>query len=292
MFKEYLAASKQNIEQWLDEVLTSPNQEFKPLYESMNYSLMQGGKRIRPILSKAVLEMLHKDPADYKEFLCAMECIHTYSLVHDDLPAMDNDDYRRGNLTNHKVYGEGLAILAGDGLLTYAFQLMTANNKASAQDKLDAIQCVAIAAGPEGMVGGQAFDMLSEDKHIPLEELKVLHRGKTGALFNASVELGLILGNADTATRTALMEYANCLGLLFQITDDILDVTGTIEELGKTPGSDIRQHKSTYVSILGLEGAKEQASSVGKQAHEALNSVSYDTSILAALIDYLLKRTN
>ena len=292
MFKEYLAASKQNIEQWLDEVLTSPNQEFKPLYESMNYSLMQGGKRIRPILSKAVLEMLHKDPADYKEFLCAMECIHTYSLVHDDLPAMDNDDYRRGNLTNHKVYGEGLAILAGDGLLTYAFQLMTANNKASAQDKLNAIQCVAIAAGPEGMVGGQAFDMLSEDKHIPLEELKVLHRGKTGALFNASVELGLILGNADTVTRTALMEYANCLGLLFQITDDILDVTGTIEELGKTPGSDIRQHKSTYVSLLGLEGAKEQASSVGKQAHEALNSVSYDTSILAALIDYLLKRTN
>ena len=292
MFKEYLAASKQNIEQWLDEVLTSPNQEFKPLYESMNYSLMQGGKRIRPILSKAVLEMLHKDPADYKEFLCAMECIHTYSLVHDDLPAMDNDDYRRGNLTNHKVYGEGLAILAGDGLLTYAFQLMTANNKASAQDKLDAIQCVAIAAGPEGMVGGQAFDMLSEDKHIPLEELKVLHRGKTGALFNASVELGLILGNADTATRTALMEYANCLGLLFQITDDILDVTGTIEELGKTPGSDVRQHKSTYVSLLGLEGAKEQASSVGKQAHKALNSVSYDTSILAALIDYLLKRTN
>ena len=292
MFKEYLAASKQNIEQWLGEVLTSPNQEFKPLYESMNYSLMQGGKRIRPILSKAVLEMLHKDPADYKEFLCAMECIHTYSLVHDDLPAMDNDDYRRGNLTNHKVYGEGLAILAGDGLLTYAFQLMTANNKASAQDKLDAIQCVAIAAGPEGMVGGQAFDMLSEDKHIPLEELKVLHRGKTGALFNASVELGLILGNADTVTQTALMEYANCLGLVFQITDDILDVTGTIEELGKTPGSDVRQHKSTYVSLLGLEGAKEQASSVGKQAHDALNSVSYDTSILAALIDYLLKRTN
>ena len=292
MFKEYLAASKQNIEQWLGEVLTSPNQEFKPLYESMNYSLMQGGKRIRPILSKAVLEMLHKDPADYKEFLCAMECIHTYSLVHDDLPAMDNDDYRRGNLTNHKVYGEGLAILAGDGLLTYAFQLMTANNKASAQDKLNAIQCVAIAAGPEGMVGGQAFDMLSEDKHIPLEELKVLHRGKTGALFNASVELGLILGNADTVTRTALMEYANCLGLLFQITDDILDVTGTIEELGKTPGSDVRQHKSTYVSLLGLEGAKEQASSLGKQAHDALNSVSYDTSILAALINYLLKRTN
>lgn len=292
MLKTYLESSKQLIEQWLSTVLNSPIPEYKRLYESMNYSLLQGGKRIRPILTKAVLDAMKVDASLYKEFLCALECIHTYSLIHDDLPAMDNDDYRRGNLTNHKVYGEGLAILAGDGLLTYAFQLMTANKTASAQEKLNAIQCVAIAAGPEGMVGGQAFDMLSEDKHIPLEELKVLHRGKTGALFNASVELGLILGNADTVTRTALMEYANCLGLLFQITDDILDVTGTIEELGKTPGSDIRQHKSTYVSLLGLEEAKEQASTVGKQAHDALNSVSYDTSILAALIDYLLKRTN
>ena len=263
------------------------------LVESILYSVHAGGKRIRPLLLLELLEAFHASILEaHFQVAAALEMIHTGSLIHDDLPAMDNDDYRRGNLTNHKVYGEGLAILAGDGLLTYAFQLMTANNKASAQDKLDAIQCVAIAAGPEGMVGGQAFDMLSEDKHIPLEELKVLHRGKTGALFNASVELGLILGNADTVTRTALMEYANCLGLLFQITDDILDVTGTIEELGKTPGSDIRQHKSTYVSLLGLEGAKEQASSVGKQAHEALNSVSYDTSILAALIDYLLKRTN
>lgn len=292
MFKDYLASSKQTIEQWLSQVLTSPNQEFKPLYESMNYSLMQGGKRIRPILSKAVLEMLHKNPADYKEFLCAMECIHTYSLVHDDLPAMDNDDYRRGNLTNHKVYGEGMAILAGDGLLTYAFQLMTENKTATPQQKIDAIQCVATAAGPEGMVGGQAFDMLSEDNHIPLEELKVLHSGKTGALFNASVKLGLILGSANSATTSALMKYSNCLGLLFQIIDDILDVTGTIEELGKTPGSDIRQHKSTYVSLLGLESAKNQATLVGQQAHDALDSISYDTSILSALIDYLLERTN
>ena len=169
---------------------------------------------------------------------------------------------------------------------------MTSNTVASAQQKLDAVRCVATAAGPEGMVGGQAFDLLSEDKHISLKELKVLHSGKTGALFNASVELGLILGNANNTTRTALMEYSNCLGLLFQITDDILDVTGTIEELGKTPGSDIRQHKSTYVSLLGLEEAKQQASLVGQQAHDALNLLSYDTTILAALIDYLLERTN
>ena len=292
MFKDYLASSKQNIEQWLGEVLTSPNQEFKPLYESMNYSLMQGGKRIRPILTKAVLEMLHKKPADYKEFLCAMECIHTYSLVHDDLPAMDNDDYRRGNLTNHKVYGEGLAILAGDGLLTYAFQLMTSNTVASAQQKLDAVRCVATAAGPEGMVGGQAFDLLSEDKHISLKELKVLHSGKTGALFNAAIELGLILSNADQAKYAAYMIYANCLGLLFQITDDILDVTGTIEELGKTPGSDIRQDKSTYVSLLGLDKARNEAHVVAQKAHAALATIEDDTHILSAIIDYLMDRTH
>lgn len=292
MFKEYLTKSRQEIEQWLVNILKSPNPEFQPLYQSMNYSLMQGGKRIRPILTKAILEMLGKSPIEYKEFLCAMECIHTYSLVHDDLPAMDNDDYRRGSLTNHKVFGEGMAILAGDGLLTFAFQLMSSNRFASPLEMVEAIRCVSIAAGPEGMVGGQAFDLLSENKHIPLSELQLLHSGKTGALFNASVELGLILGNADTNTRCALMAYANGLGLLFQITDDILDVTGTIEELGKTPGSDMRQHKSTYVSLLGLEGAKSEALSVGKQAQDALNTVSYDTNILSALIEYLLKRTN
>lgn len=292
MFKDYLASSKQNIEQWLGEVLNSPNQEFEQLYESMNYSLMQGGKRIRPILTKAVLEMLHKEPADYKEFLCAMECIHTYSLVHDDLPAMDNDDYRRGNLTNHKVYGDGMAILAGDGLLTYAFQLCSKNTTASAEQKIKAIQCLATAAGPEGMVGGQAFDLLSEGKHIPLEELKVLHSGKTGALFNAAIELGLILSNADQAKYAAYMTYANCLGLLFQITDDILDVTGTIEELGKTPGSDIRQDKSTYVSLLGLDEARNEAHVVAQKAHAALATIDDDTHILSAIIDYLLDRTH
>lgn len=292
MLKEYLQQSKADIESYLSSVLESPNTEYTRLYDSMNYSLLMGGKRIRPIITKAVIESLGGSWDAYKDVVCAIELIHTYSLIHDDLPAMDNDDYRRGNLTNHKVYGEGLAILAGDGLLTYAFQLMTSNTVASAQQKLDAIQCVATAAGPEGMVGGQAFDLLSEDKHIPLEELKVLHTGKTGALFNASVELGLILGSANNTTRTFLMEYSNCLGLLFQITDDILDVTGTIEELGKTPGSDIRQHKSTYVSLLGLEQAKHQAYLVGSQAHDALNLVSYDTTILSALIDYLLERTN
>lgn len=292
MLKTYLETSKQSIEQWLSTVLHSPIPEYKRLYEAMNYSLLQGGKRIRPILTKAVLEAMKVDASLYKEFLCALECIHTYSLIHDDLPAMDNDDYRRGNLTNHKVYGDGMAILSGDGLLTYAFQLCSENTTASAEQKIKAIQCLATAAGPEGMVGGQAFDLLSEGKHIPLEELKILHSGKTGALFNAAIELGLILSNADQAKYAAYMIYANCLGLLFQITDDILDVTGTIEELGKTPGSDIRQDKSTYVSLLGLDEARNEAHAVAQKAHAALATIEDDTHILSAIIDYLMDRTH
>ena len=292
MLKTYLETSKQSIEHWLSTVLHSPIPEYKRLYEAMNYSLLQGGKRIRPILTKAVLDAMKVDASLYKEFLCALECIHTYSLIHDDLPAMDNDDYRRGNLTNHKVYGDGMAILAGDGLLTYAFQLCSENTTASAEQKIKAIQCLATAAGPEGMVGGQAFDLLSEGKHIPLEELKVLHSGKTGALFNAAIELGLILSNADQAKYAAYMTYANCLGLLFQITDDILDVTGTIEELGKTPGSDIRQDKSTYVSLLGLDEARNEAHAVAQKAHAALATIEDDTHILSAIIDYLMDRTH
>ena len=292
MLKTYLETSKQSIEQWLSAVLHSPIPEYKRLYEAMNYSLLQGGKRIRPILTKAVLEAMKVDASLYKEFLCALECIHTYSLIHDDLPAMDNDDYRRGSLTNHKVYGDGMAILAGDGLLTYAFQLCSENTTASAEQKIKAIQCLATAAGPEGMVGGQAFDLLSEGKHIPLEELKILHSGKTGALFNAAIELGLILSNADQAKYAAYMTYANCLGLLFQITDDILDVTGTIEELGKTPGSDIRQDKSTYVSLLGLDEARNEAHAVAQKAHAALATIEDDTHILSAIIDYLMDRTH
>lgn len=292
MLKTYLETSKQSIEQWLSTVLHSPIPEYKRLYEAMNYSLLQGGKRIRPILTKAVLDAMKVDASLYKEFLCALECIHTYSLIHDDLPAMDNDDYRRGNLTNHKVYGDGMAILAGDGLLTYAFQLCSENTTASAEQKIKAIHCLATAAGPEGMVGGQAFDLLSEGKHIPLEELKVLHSGKTGALFNAAIELGLILSNADQAKYAAYMTYANCLGLLFQITDDILDVTGTIEELGKTPGSDIRQDKSTYVALLGLDEARNEAHAVAQKAHDALATIEDDTHILSAIIDYLMDRTH
>ena len=290
MMKSYMQRKMDLINQQLNEIYTENMALNKDLAKAMNYSLMAGGKRLRPILIMAAADALGVDGEKFLRLSTSIEFIHTYSLIHDDLPAMDNDDYRRGNLTNHKVYGEGLAILAGDGLLTYAFQLMTSNTVASAQQKIDAIQCVATAAGPEGMVGGQAFELLSEDKHIPLEELKVLHSGKTGALFNASVELGLILGSSNNATRTALMEYSNCLGLLFQITDDILDVVGDEKTIGKPVGSDEKNHKSTYVTLGSLESAKALAQEAVDKAKASLVDFGENAEFLRALVDYLITR--
>lgn len=291
MLKEYLTESKKEIEAYLSQVLTSPNEEYSRLYESMNYSLLMGGKRIRPIITKAVIEALGGSWEAHKDVICAIELIHTYSLIHDDLPAMDNDDYRRGKLTNHRVYGDGMAVLAGDGLLTYAFELVSKNTSLQPEQIVAIIQSLAKGAGPSGMVGGQSFDLESEGKELPLEELVVLHKGKTGALFTTAVEIGLIIMNAPADLRASYLSYADYLGLLFQITDDILDVVGTQEELGKTPGSDERQHKATYVSILGLEEAKARAQEVADLALQALQTSNRTSPVLEGLITYLMERT-
>ena len=291
MLKEYLTESKKEIEAYLTQVLTSPNEEYSRLYESMNYSLLMGGKRIRPIITKAVIEALGGSWEAHKDVICAIELIHTYSLIHDDLPAMDNDDYRRGKLTNHRVYGDGMAVLAGDGLLTYAFELVSKNTSLQPEQVVAIIQSLAKGAGPSGMVGGQSFDLESEGKELPLEELVVLHKGKTGALFTTAVEIGLIIMNAPADLRASYLSYADYLGLLFQITDDILDVVGTQEELGKTPGSDERQHKATYVSILGLEEAKARAQEVADLALQALQTSNRTSPVLEGLITYLMERT-
>ncbi len=291
MLKEYLQQSKADIESYLSSVLESPNTEYARLYDSINYSLLMGGKRIRPIITKAVIESLGGSWEDFKDVVCAIELIHTYSLIHDDLPAMDNDDYRRGKLTNHRVYGDGMAILAGDGLLTYAFELVSKHTTLSAEQVVQIIHVLAKGAGPSGMVGGQAFDLQSEGKFLPLDELIVLHKGKTGALFSAAVEIGLIIMEATTSVREAYLRYADHLGLLFQITDDILDVVGTQEELGKTPGSDERQHKATYVSILGLDTAKERAQEVAHLALTALHDSNQTSTVLEGLVQYLMDRT-
>lgn len=292
MLKAYLKEGKAWTEDFLSTVLNAPCEEYSGLYEAMRYSLMMGGKRIRPILTKAVMESLGVSAEPYKELVCAIELIHTYSLIHDDLPAMDDDDYRRGNLTNHKVYGDGMAILAGDGLNTMAFELMGRNKVATDSQKLQAMVALAKAAGPAGMVGGQAFDLSSEDKTLSLEELQILHKGKTGALFLGAIEIGLILSNADETVREKYLTYGDRMGLLFQITDDILDVTGTIEDLGKMPGSDEKLHKATYVSLLGEAKAREKALEVAEEAKAALQDVDGDVSVLLALVDYLIHRTH
>ena len=218
------------------------------LAASMEYSLTAGGKRLRPILLMAAADAVGAKGTDFVQAACGIEMIHTYSLIHDDLPAMDNDDYRRGKLTNHKVYGEAMAILAGDALLTQAFEVILRQPHVSAELLLQVVKEMSIAAGPNGMVGGQVIDMLSEGKRISMEELRKMHMGKTGALFRAAIRSGAIMAQADEKQLEALTTYADCFGLAFQITDDILDVVGDEAVIGKPVGSDERDRKSTRLN--------------------------------------------
>jgi geranylgeranyl diphosphate synthase type II len=233
--KELWNERRQLVENHLTEELNMESALDKTLCESMQYSLMAGGKRLRPILLMAAADAVGAKGTDYLESACAIEMIHTYSLIHDDLPAMDDDDYRRGKLTNHKVYGAGMATLAGDALLTLAFEVMLRQSGVSTENILQVVREMSVAAGPDGMVGGQALDLESEDKQIPMETLRRMHMGKTGALFRAAIRSGAILGGASAVELSALTEYADNFGLAFQITDDILDVTGDESVIGK-PG--------------------------------------------------------
>ena len=260
------------------------------LAESMEYSLTAGGKRLRPILLMAAADAAGGHGEDYLTSACAVEMIHTYSLIHDDLPAMDDDDYRRGKLTNHKVYGAGLATLAGDALLTMAFELLARQQGVPAETMLRVVREISEAAGANGMVGGQALDLASEGKHIDMDTLRRMHMAKTGALFRASVRSGAILGGADEAQLAALTEYAEAFGLAFQITDDILDVTGDAAAIGKPVGSDERNHKSTYVTLTSLEEAKRLAREAADRAHEALAPLGGNAAFLDELAEYLVTR--
>ena len=265
----------------LDETLT----------ESMEYSLMAGGKRLRPILLMAAADAAGAKGEDFLASACAIEMIHTYSLIHDDLPAMDNDDYRRGKLTNHKIYGAGIATLAGDALLTLAFEVMTRED-VSPEIKLAVIQEMSAAAGPQGMVGGQAVDLESEGKRIPLEKLREMHLGKTGALFKAAIRSGAILAKADEKTLAALTDYALAFGLAFQITDDILDVVGDEATIGKPVGSDERNNKSTYVTLTSLEEARRLAREAVDDGLMAIAPLGDKAKFLGALLEYLISRDN
>lgn len=260
------------------------------LAESMEYSLTAGGKRLRPILLMAAADAAGGRGEDYLTSACAVEMIHTYSLIHDDLPAMDDDDYRRGKLTNHKVYGAGLATLAGDALLTMAFELLARQQGVPAETMLRVVREISEAVGANGMVGGQALDLASEGKRIDMDTLRRMHMAKTGALFRASVRSGAILGDADEAQLAALTEYAEAFGLAFQITDDILDVTGDAAAIGKPVGSDERNHKSTYVTLTSLEEAKRLAREAADRAHEALAPLGGKAAFLDELAEYLVTR--
>lgn len=260
------------------------------LAQSMNYSLMAGGKRLRPILIMAAADALGVDGEKFLRVATSIEFIHTYSLIHDDLPAMDNDDYRRGKLTNHKVFGEDLAILAGDALLTMAFEIIATDKDIDDKTKVKLITELSIASGAEGMVGGQVIDMQSENKAIDMATLKKMHAAKTGALFCAAIRMGAILAGANDKQLADLTQYARQFGLAFQITDDILDVTGDEATIGKPVGSDEKNHKSTYVTLGSLESAQKLAKEAVDRAKEALNEFDDNADFLRSLVDYLITR--
>ncbi|MCS1392319.1 polyprenyl synthetase family protein [Lysinibacillus boronitolerans] len=261
------------------------------LKESMLYSLKAGGKRIRPLFVLAVLELYRENLQDGLIVGSVIEIIHTYSLIHDDLPSMDNDDFRRGKPTNHKVYGEALATLAGDALNTLAFGILARMN-ISAEKRIELVQLLSVAAGAEGMVGGQVLDMEGEQRQLNLAELEQVHVNKTGALLRFSIEAGAVLADVSEQDRATLKEYAHHIGLAFQIQDDILDIEGTTEELGKTAGKDVASDKSTYPALLTLEGAKENLAEHYQHAINALDQLPIDVSLLRDFAAYIVHRKN
>ena len=276
-----------------DEILLELNKTEtidQTLMDAMKYSLMSGGKRVRPILLMAAADAVNGSGSKFLTTASAIEMIHTYSLIHDDLPAMDNDDYRRGKLTNHKVYGEAMAILAGDALLTLAFEVMLRQRGVNHASILFVIDEISKAIGTAGMVGGQAIDILSEGKKLDLETLREMHIGKTGALFRAAVKSGAILAGASSKQIEALGKYADSFGLVFQITDDILDVVGDEKTFGKPIGSDERNHKSTYVTLTSLDEAKRLANEAKDEAIENLSIFGAEADFLRELVQFLLVR--
>jgi geranylgeranyl diphosphate synthase, type II len=264
------------------------------IYAAMRYSLLAGGKRLRPILCLASCEAVGGSPDVAIPMACALEMIHTMSLIHDDLPAMDNDDYRRGKLTNHKVYGEDIAILAGDGLLAYAFEYIATHTQGVSADRvLKAIANLARAVGADGLVGGQVVDLESEGKSdISIETLIYIHNHKTGALFQSSVVCGAILAGATEAEIEKLSKFAQNIGLAFQIIDDILDITATGTELGKTAGKDLEAQKATYPKLWGLDESRRQADKLVAEAKTILAEFGDRARPLQALADYITDRKN
>lgn len=261
----------------------------------MRYSLLGGGKRVRPILTIAAAEALGYDNDAMLPFAASLEFVHTYSLIHDDLPAMDNDDYRRGRLTNHKVFGDGIAILAGDALLTMAFELCSQDNEGSsltAGQRLNIIRELAFGSGHQGMVGGQVMDIQAENQEVELAHLQKIHSHKTGQLIRAAVRIGGIMGGASSIQLESLTGYAEDIGLAFQIADDVLNMVGTREELGKDAGTDEKRGKQTYPSFFGIDGARQLGEECVERAIHRLESFDHQADPLRHIARYIMERKN
>lgn len=290
MFKDLWQRRRALVEADLIKELRRTESLDENLMRAMEYSLMAGGKRLRPILLMAAADTIDGAGEKFITVADALEMIHTYSLIHDDLPAMDNDDYRRGKLTNHKVFGEATAILAGDALLTLAFEVALRQKDVASEILLTVLREISIAAGAAGMVGGQAIDLRSEGVQIDLSTLRRMHLGKTGALFKAAIRSGALLAKAPADKLNALTRYAEAFGLAFQITDDILDVAGDAAILGKPTGSDAKNGKATYVSLTSLDEAKRLAAVAVDEALTALEIFGTEADFLRELVQYLVAR--
>ncbi len=292
--ESYLQVRTQLVEAALDHYLPKATTLPGSLHDSMRYSVFAGGKRIRPILMAAACEAVGGKTEDVLPAAAAIEMIHSYSLIHDDLPAMDDDDLRRGKPTNHKVYGEAIAILAGDGLLTEAFILLS-NPRVltgiSAAGRLEIIHQLSRGAGSLGMVGGQVVDMESEGQKIDLPTLEYIHTHKTGALILSAIEIGAIIGGADATQRHALHRYGEAAGLAFQVADDILDIVADQLDLGKDVGSDEERGKATYPALLGLEGARQRARDLRDMAFSALEPFGDEARPLRDIATYIIDRS-
>jgi geranylgeranyl diphosphate synthase type II len=286
----YLKSRQREIDRALDRYLPKANVTPATIHKAMRYSLFAGGKRMRPILCLAAAETCGGKSHDAMPLACALECIHTYSLVHDDLPSMDNDDFRRGRPTCHKVFGDGIAVLAGDGLLTIAFELAAQAPASRRYDVREMIRELSEAASSRKLIAGQVADLEAEGKKVTRAQLRYIHENKTAAILTTSVRLGAMSANASARQLNAITAFGRALGLAFQVIDDILDVTQTTEKLGKSAGKDITAHKATYPSIIGLEKSRMEARRLTTKAHSALEVFGKRAERLHALANYLLER--
>jgi geranylgeranyl pyrophosphate synthase len=288
---EFLTQARKLVDGELDRLLPAESISPTNIHAAIRWSVFAGGKRFRPALLLAVGETFDATRELLVATACALEMIHTYSLVHDDLPSMDNDDFRRGRPTCHVRFGEATAILAGDALLTLAFKTVAEDDKLPATKRVRLISQIAGAAGtPDGMVAGQAYDLEAESRNVAAAELEQIHRLKTGALITVAARCGAIIAEASTAALAAVTDYASQLGLLFQITDDLLDVTATAEAIGKTPGKDARSRKATYPALYGIEATRKYLASTHAAAGDALARLDRPTELLQAMADFILER--